>query len=93
MKTDQLLLLVADTDHLGCLVSQGHKESYRYPMVMFKRGRGRTRRTTSTTTARWILEQKLGRRLRKGEEAMHDTCDNTRCLNVQHLKPGTHAEN
>jgi homing endonuclease-like protein len=91
-KPSPLILLVADPDHPGCLVSQGHKGSYRYPMVMFKRGRGRTRRTTSTTTARWILEQKLGRRLRKAEEVCH-ACHNTKCLNQAHLSAGSHALN
>jgi hypothetical protein len=96
MKKTQRVLLVADPDPAraaaGCLVSQGHKGSYRYPITTVERGRGRTRRTTSTTTARWILVQKLGRRLRKAEEVCH-ACHNTKCLNQAHLSAGSHALN
>jgi hypothetical protein len=81
-----LILLTSDPHPIraaaGCKVSVTHRAG-RYPMVNVKR-RGKS---TTTPMARNLLEQKLGRRLRKGEETCH-TCHSSRCINAEHLVPG-----
>jgi hypothetical protein len=91
-KPSPLILLVADPDPIraaqGCKVSATHHAG-RYPMVNLKR-RGRS---TTTSAARYILSLYRGRALRRGEEAMHEICDNSRCIAIEHLKVGTHSQN
>lgn len=41
---------------------------------------------------RVALAKKLGRELRLGELALHD-CDNASCVNPEHLRPGSVADN
>ena len=41
---------------------------------------------------RFSLRLKLGRKLKKGEHALH-TCDNPGCMNPSHLFPGTNLDN
>jgi hypothetical protein len=91
-KPSPLILLVADPDPIraaqGCKVSATHHAG-RYPMVNLKR-RGKS---TTTPMARWLLGLYRGRALRRGEEAMHEVCDNSRCIAIEHLKVGTRSEN
>lgn len=41
--------------------------------------------------SRWVYEKKHGR-IPAGMEILH-TCDNPECLNIRHLRIGTHADN
>lgn len=60
----------------------------RYPCISVKiDGRWRSR-----DVHRLILEEKLGRELRPGEQALH-RCDHGWCCNPACLRPGTHDEN
>ena len=75
-------------DENGCLIAQCSTDG-RYPCVTFNR--------RNVRVARMVLEQKLGRALRKGDarsrEVIRHTCDNTMCINPDHLIPGTMADN
>lgn len=42
--------------------------------------------------ARYVLQRKLSRAIRDGYEAAH-TCNNTLCINDEHLYEATHLEN
>ena len=72
-------------DNNGCYICTSHyknADGY-YPI---KRG------TKHTRLHRMILEDKLGRPIKDKYEATH-LCNNTNCINPEHLKEDTHANN
>jgi hypothetical protein len=69
----------------GCLFWQGAKTDAGYPI--FTDGDRR-----KVYAHRWVVEQWMGRRLRRDEHVMH-ACDNPSCVNVRHLSVGSAADN
>jgi hypothetical protein len=67
----------------GCILWP-HSKTHGYARKKID-GRGRQ-------VSRLVLEQKLGRPIRKGFNALH-SCDNPPCINPEHLREGTDSEN
>ena len=57
-----------------------------------KRGHFSTKERKLLLVARFLLQEKLGRKLLQSEFACH-TCDNGWCVNIDHLWVGTHQHN
>lgn len=66
----------------GCWVWKGKKN--RYPDIYID--------GENVKASRYILEQKLGRKIKEGYCACH-SCDNPRCCNPEHIWEGTVGEN
>ena len=69
----------------GCWNCTSHAKTYEgYPMI--------TSNGKSTTLHRHLYMQHVGRQLPPHIEVIH-TCDNPSCINLAHLREGTHIEN
>ena len=68
----------------GCLDWTGGTDGDGYPFIFDG--------TRNQVGSRLVLQQKLGRPIRRGYIAMH-SCDRPMCINPEHLIEGTHAEN
>lgn len=71
-------------DSKGCWICTSHGVNHGYPM--FKRNGRRIRLN------RWVLQEKLGRPIKEGYLACHK-CNETTCINPDHIYEGTHADN
>ena len=58
----------------------------------FRSERGKTSGRSTVYLHRWIMEQYLGRKLRRDEVVRH-RCDNPPCFRFDHLVLGTYADN
>lgn len=68
----------------GCMISKSAGNSWGYPQI---RHEGKFH-----VASRLLLERRLGRRLKKNKFALH-TCDNSGCLNPDHLYEGSLSDN
>lgn len=76
---------ISEPDTNGCrLWTRGCNGEGR---ALFNNGQG-----SSTLVSRFLLEKKLGRKLKKDELACH-TCDNPKCCNINHIWLGTNKAN
>ena len=76
----------ATKDEHGCLIPHYKKTKMRggHPKIQYG--------GKAHILSRFILEYKLGRKIKPGLETLH-RCENSRCINPDHLKEGTHSDN
>ena len=84
-KVSRALLRAVLVQHAGCLEAVETPGSL-YPMVV------EANTNKHFSLCRLVLERKLNRSLVRGEQAIH-SCDNTRCINPDHIQAGSPQDN
>jgi hypothetical protein len=87
---DRFLSFVGPKDENGCILWTGHKNANGYGQISEKIGE-------KPDEWRFLLAHRVAYETAKGPipeglELLH-SCDTPACINVEHLRPGTHAEN
>lgn len=81
---DRIAFYMAVPNERGCTLWTGHTDKDGYPLITWKKKSIRVHRHA------WKVKNR--KRIPKGKCICHE-CDTPRCINADHLFPGTQAEN